>query len=445
MVRASREMAGVGAKPNLAIAFAHVTFAYPGSRVAVLGDVSLHVAAGEMVALLGPNGAGKSTLLKLVSGILAPTVGSVRLEGVPVRTLRHDEIARRVAVLPQDFAVQFAYTVRQIVELGRMPHTGIWGMQRSRDRAAVQRALEATETAELADRVYNELSGGERQRALLALALAQDANILLLDEPTAHLDIRHQVETLELLRRLNRERGLTVLAALHDLNLAARFFSRIVLCKREIVADGPPAAVLDAEVLARVYETAVHVGILRGEQYLSVLPPSRTGDDDGQERPHARVRVHVLAGGGSGEVLMRALADTGIPFSAGPLNVGDSDQALAARLATECVTEPPFAAVSADGLEAARRLMWDAEVTIVCPAELGPGNIGLLEAALEGRRAGRAVVLLDVAGEEGDRLARVRARDFSGRGEELYRALESAGAEWAETVGETVAAAHSFL
>ncbi|MGH2487330.1 MAG: ABC transporter ATP-binding protein, partial [Ktedonobacterales bacterium] len=198
------------------ITFDEVSFAY--QKAAVVERVSLRVAAGEMVALLGPNGAGKSTLLKLATGILRPTRGQIRIGERDLRTMSRDEVARRMAVVPQDFSVQFAYTVRQIVELGRLPHLGAWGLARAGDQQAVDAALRETDTVALAGRVFNELSGGERQRVLIALALAQDAGIVLLDEPTAHLDIRHQIEVLALLRRLNEEHGLTVVAALHDLN-----------------------------------------------------------------------------------------------------------------------------------------------------------------------------------------------------------------------------------
>jgi iron complex transport system ATP-binding protein len=225
-----------------------------------------------MVGLLGPNGSGKTTLLRLAAGVLAVRSGSIHIAGDDVGRLARREIARRVAVLPQDFSVQFAYTVRQIVEMGRLPYGDIWGSLRRDDHAAVAAALEATDTASLADRVYNELSGGERQRVLVALALAQGSPLVLLDEPTAHLDIKHQVDVLELLRRLNRERGLTVVAALHDLNLAARYFPRLVLFRRTILADGPPVHVLDGTRLSAVYETPVRVGILPGEEHLSVLP-----------------------------------------------------------------------------------------------------------------------------------------------------------------------------
>ncbi|HEU5440317.1 MAG TPA: ABC transporter ATP-binding protein [Ktedonobacterales bacterium] len=433
-----------------------VTAGYGGEPV--LRALDLAVAPGEMVALLGPNGAGKSTLLKVASGVLALRGGAVTLAGVSLARLRRGEVARRVAVVPQEFAVQFAYTVRQIVALGRMPHGGLLGLSASvqADEQAVERALAETRIAGLAEAIFNELSGGERQRVMLALALAQSAPLLLLDEPTAHLDIRHQIEALELLRRLNRERGLTVLAAMHDLNLAARYFPRLVLLDRRIVADGPPAAVLDAGLLARVYQTPVRVGILPGEAHLSVLPPPmaaegtvpQAGDTRGGMAPtmsDEQPRVHVIAGGGSGALLMRALADAGIAFTAGPLNAGDSDHALAVRLAATVLVEPPYAPISPEGLTAARARM-DAATTLICPAPLGPGSIALIEAALDAQRAGRRVLLfepelaLDAATPErhATLLAAVTARDYSGRGADLYAALLDAGAAVAVSVAQAV-------
>jgi iron complex transport system ATP-binding protein len=445
LVMSSREQPA-----GAALAFEDVTFGYRGTPV--VEGVRLRLQPGELVALLGPNGAGKSTLLRLATGILRPNQGRIRLQGRDVRELARPEIARRVAVVPQEFSLQFAYTVRQLVVLGRLPHTGVWRVARAADREAVRAALAATQTEALADRVFQELSGGERQRVLLALALAQEASILLLDEPTAHLDIKHQVEVLELLRRLHLERGMTVLAVLHDLNLAARYFPRLVLLDRGVLADGPPAEVLDSALISRVYQTPVQVGILRGGQYLSVLPDGRGADEapvvgeaPSGTRPPA---VHVIAGGGSGELVMRALADAGIPFTAGPLNAGDSDHALAQRLGMLCITEPPFAAVSPQGLASAYEHMTSARAVIVCPVPLGHGNVKLLARAAEARRAGVPVVLLEPGwsgglanGTEVSQLTvpdSVLARDFSGQARERYAELLAAGARWATSVGEAV-------
>ena len=177
-----------------ALSFDAVSFGYGRHRV--VRDVTLQLATGEMVGLLGPNGAGKSTLLRLGAGALRPQVGSVYLDGADILRLSRRELARRLAVAPQEFSVQFAYTVRQIVELGRTPYRAMFSLARRQDMLAIEDALGAADVAHLADRVFNDLSGGERQRVLIALTLAQEAPILLLDEPTAHLDIRYQIETL---------------------------------------------------------------------------------------------------------------------------------------------------------------------------------------------------------------------------------------------------------
>ncbi|HKV84844.1 MAG TPA: ABC transporter ATP-binding protein [Ktedonobacterales bacterium] len=431
---------------NQAITFDDVSFAY--QKAPVVERVSLRVAAGEMVALLGPNGAGKSTLLKLATGILRPSRGQILLGERNLRTMSRDEVARRMAVVPQDFSVQFAYTVRQIVELGRLPHMGAWGLARAGDQLAVDEALRETDTAGLADRVFNELSGGERQRVLIALALAQDAGIVLLDEPTAHLDIKHQIETLDLMRRLNRERGLTVLAALHDLNLASRYFPRLMIFRNTIVADGTPSEVLDAGLLSRVYETPVRIGILRGEEHLSVMPPSHgeAALTTGDERPAA---VHVFAGGGAGELMMRALADAGVHFTVGPLNTGDSDCALAERLSDLCIVEPPYAPVSPEGLAAARERLLASAACVICPMPIGHGNITLLETALDARRAGTPIILFEPArglartsedGDEDATWAAITARDFTGRAAAVYRALAESGAVWAASPAEALLA-----
>ncbi len=235
-----------------------IDFAY--SEPLVLCGVDLALAPGDLVALIGPNGSGKTTLLKVLDGILPARAGRVLFDGVNLATQSRRDIARRVALVPQELSIPFAFTVREMVGLGRTPHLRPLFGESARDRDAVERALALTGTRALAERVLGELSGGERQRVLIAMALAQEPQLLLLDEPTTHLDINHQVEVLELIRKLNRERGLTVLATMHDLNLASLYFDRLILLNAgRIVTEGTPREVLSKERVEKVFGAAVLV------------------------------------------------------------------------------------------------------------------------------------------------------------------------------------------
>ncbi|MEO7665197.1 MAG: ABC transporter ATP-binding protein [Candidatus Limnocylindrales bacterium] len=221
---------------------------------AALHDVHLHVEAGERVAIVGPNGAGKSTILRVVAGLLRPVAGTAELAGERVERLDRLAVARRLAVVPQLPTLPFATTVEEVVALGRLPHEHPIRGMRPGDRAAVSAAIERVGVGHLLGRDARELSLGERQLVLLAMAVAQAAPVLLLDEPTVHLDLRHQVEVMELLGDLNARDGTTILAVLHDLGLAAHFFPRLVLIDRgRVVADGPPAEVLSPERIREVF------------------------------------------------------------------------------------------------------------------------------------------------------------------------------------------------
>jgi iron complex transport system ATP-binding protein len=219
-----------------------------------LRDIEVTIARGERVALVGPNGAGKSTLLRVLAGVLRPVRGSVELDGTPLARLDRPAIARRLAVVPQQATLPFATTVEEVVGLGRLPHEDPFRGPRPADRAAIAAAIERVGVGHLLGRDARELSLGERQLVLLALAVAQAAPVLLLDEPTVHLDLRHQVGAMELLVDLNERDGTTILAVLHDLGLAAHFFPRLILLDRgEIVADGTPSEVLTGERIRDVF------------------------------------------------------------------------------------------------------------------------------------------------------------------------------------------------
>lgn len=229
-------------------------------RALVLDDIDLEVAPGEITALVGPNGSGKSTLLRALGRLLGPRGGHVLLDGTDIRTRPTRAVARELGLLPQAPETPEALTVEELVARGRFPHRGALSPMRSDDRRRIEAALEMTATADLRTRRVDELSGGQRQRAWIAMALAQNSATMLLDEPTTHLDLAHRVEVLDLLWRLNRDEGRTIVLVLHDLNEASRYADRIVaLADGRVRADGPPASVLTTDVLEDVFGLSCQV------------------------------------------------------------------------------------------------------------------------------------------------------------------------------------------
>lgn len=224
----------------------------------VLNQLDLSVQRGEMMALLGANGSGKTTLLNVMAGTLAPSAGSVELFGRPLASLPRREVARSVAVLPQSLELPAGFRVAEVVAMGRTAHGARWFGWTPDDLRAVEDALRDADALDLADRPVTELSGGERQRVLVALALAQEPSLLLLDEPTTHLDVAHAAWLLASVARLRGIRGLTVVMVLHDLVLASAWAPRVVVLHRgRIVADGPPAEALRPDVVRDAYGIAV--------------------------------------------------------------------------------------------------------------------------------------------------------------------------------------------
>jgi len=231
-----------------------LVFAYHGEGAAreVLSGVTLAIAPGELLALAGPNGAGKTTLLKVLSGVLLPRAGAVELDGRPLASFSPKEIARQIAFVGQELAADFSFTVEEVVLLGRSPHLGRLALESERDFQIARGAMRSTGVEALAGRAIDEISGGERQRAFLAMALAQEPRVLLLDEPASHLDLTHEIAFFDLLAALVAEKQLAVLVAGHDLNVAADYASRLaVLAGGRLVADGPPEDVLTEDLLMK--------------------------------------------------------------------------------------------------------------------------------------------------------------------------------------------------
>jgi len=370
-------MSSSGAASPLSVS--HLTVRY-GDRVA-LQDVDLTVRPGEFVALAGPNGSGKTTLLRAVLGFLPPDAGTVELFGRPVGSLSVRERALRVAWVPQGESPRDDVRLREYVLYGRFPYHGPLDAESEEDRRVADRVLDEVGLADRAADGILTLSGGERQRAILGRALAQTTPLLLLDEPTSHLDIGHQLDLLGRVRSRVDGGGVTVVAALHDLNLAARFADRIVvLAHGRRVADGAPSTVLSEELLARVWGV---VADLRrdprtGAPYLlphhlvSVTP-------SGPPALLGKGPVHVVGGGGSATAYLRALVDAGYRVTAGALHLLDSDLETAEGVGALTAVEVPFAPIGEEVRRRLRALLDGASAIVVAPFPVGPSNLPNLE------------------------------------------------------------------
>lgn len=398
-----------------------------GDRL-VLKGLSLRISRGEFVGLLGPNGSGKSTLLRVLSGVLKPSRGQVWLEGYPLSQLQAKDVAKRLAFVPQREDVAFSFTAWEVVLLGRAPYIGWWGKERADDVRAAQDAMERTDSLPLSERMMGALSGGERQRVVLARGLAQKTPVLLLDEPLTHLDVAHQVGTLSLLRQLNREEGLTVLSALHDINLASEFCDRLVLLRQgQIVADAPPSEVITPSLLVRVFGLDAWVRVNPATGRPHVLPRTlqvvEAPDSSGR-------RVHVVCGGGTGTAWISALIRSGWRVSVGVLHLLDSDEEVAQELGAEVITEAPFTPISSESLALLRDVLAKAETILIAPVAFGHGNLANLMAVVEAQQAGKRVILAECNWQE---------RDFTGgQAEALIAQLKAHGAISVRTPEEAV-------
>lgn len=329
--------------------------------VSVLDGIDLRVEPGELVAVVGPNGAGKTTLLRTINGVLEPEVGDVLLDDQRVDTMRSRAVSRKLATVPQDTHVGFSFRAEDVVEMGRTPHRS--RLDWSDDGDPVDEALERTETTELRNRRVQDLSGGERQRILLARALAQEPEALLLDEPTASLDINHQVQVLSLVEKLVDE-GRAALAAIHDLDLAARYCDRLLLLHDgAIAARGPPETVLRDPMLADAFETetAVTRNPVTGTPTVAALP----------ERRHRDATVHVAGGGEGAATAVRSLWQAGFEVTVGPAPDGDVVAELARQLEIDVLTSPAFRQPSEATRQAAVEAAQQADVVVVTD---GPGG-----------------------------------------------------------------------
>ncbi|MDO9535192.1 MAG: ABC transporter ATP-binding protein [Bacillota bacterium] len=370
----------------------------------VLDGLEFDLQRGELLALLGANGAGKSTLLRCISRVLEPTGGSVCLDGRDISNLTALEIARQMAVVPQEGGVDFEFTVQDIVLMGRFPHIRRFQKEGEREQDIALSAMEMTGVAHLAQRPVTTLSGGEKQRVIIARAICQQPKLLLLDEPTASLDIGYQYELLELAVRLNREKGITIIAAIHDLNLASQFFDRfILLSEGKVLAAGRAEEVITAENIKKSYgvPAVIFRHPLHGHLQVSI-PKQQHGTGINKKGP----AVHVIGGGSEALPVLDALRERGCKLSVGPVTAQDSGYQYASFYRIPLVEVPPFSPVSDEIYEAHLRMIREAVLVVVPPIPFGEGNLRNLQAVEQASREGIPVFILE---EETS-----RERDYTG-------------------------------
>ena len=323
--------------------------------VTALEAVSIQVEAGCLLGLIGPNGAGKTTLLRTITAAVTPDTGSVLVDGESVHSLSSRAVSRLVAVVPQEPAMSFAFDVREIVAMGRTPYASRFGGGDRTDAASVEAAMERTDVAAFADRPITDVSGGERQRILLARAVAQDTPVLLLDEPTASLDINHQIRTFELVRELVTD-GRTVIAAIHDLGLAARYCDELaVLNEGAIVQRGTPETVLTPRTIEDVFDAAAIV---------TTNPVTGTPAVTAMREPLAQSSgcVHLVGIGETAVQVLYRLRAAGFAVTVGPVPAGSTIDQTARRL--ECPVVARSSLGSSD-MQPVLARMAEASVTVL--------------------------------------------------------------------------------
>lgn len=360
-----------------------------GART-VLDGITFSVDPGTFLGVIGPNGSGKSTLIKTLAATVKPSIGIVWLDGRDLSTIKVKDLAKKVGVVPQDTRVDFTFTTEEVVLMGRHAHLGRFHVEGIRDRLVAQKAMEMTDTWGLRHRPVTHLSGGERQRVLLARALTQEPQLLLLDEPTAHLDINYQVEILSLLRKLVLEEKLTVIGVLHDLNLASQFCQRLLLLHQgNIFAAGDPEEVITPEHIREVFRA--EVGIARhpitGVPQVTLLTPKT-----GTEKSH--LKVHLIGGGGVSGWMMDQLASRGYTVTAGVLNAGDTDWQRARDLGLIMAEEAPFSPIGDEAYRRNLELIGEAGAVVLLQVPFGHGNLRNIECLAHAIRLGVPVLVV---------------------------------------------------
>jgi len=393
--------------------------------IKILENVNILVKEGDFVGIIGPNGSGKSTLLKSISRTLKPHKGTILLDNKDIYSIKSVDLAKQMAVVPQDNTISFSFTALEVVLMGRSPHMSRFQMETENDMAIARKAMYFTNTWHLATRFVVELSGGERQRVIIARALAQKPKILLLDEPLTYLDIINQLEIMDLVKSLCVKKGIIVMAAIHDLNLAARYCnSAILLNKGKIFSAGRIDEVLTSENIKSVFgvDAIVKKNLVTNSLYIIPLSPQKSS-------PLKNCAIHLICGAGTGTALMKILLEEGYSVTAGVLNVLDTDFETAEFLNIPVMSEAPFSPITEKTRKANLAMISRASTVVVTSVPFGNGNLQNLEAAKEALEKGIPLFVIDEVP--------IESRDFTrGQATALFQSLKSLGAVFVKNQDE---------
>ena len=393
--------------------------------IKILENVSLSVKEGDFVGIIGPNGSGKTTLLKSISRTLKPHKGTILLDDKDIYSLKSVDVAKQMAVVPQDNTISFSFTALEVVLMGRSPHLSRFQMETENDMAIARKAMDLTNTWHLAARPVNELSGGERQRVIIARALAQKPKILLLDEPLTYLDIVNQLEIMDLVKSLCVKEGIIVMTAIHDLNLAARYCNTAILLNNgKIFSAGSIEEVLTSENIKSVFkvDAIVKKNLVTNSLYVIPLSPPKSS-------PLKNCAIHLICGAGTGTALMKILLEEGYGVTAGVLNVLDTDFETAEFLNIPVTSEAPFSPITEKTRKANLAMISKASTVVVTSVPFGHGNLQNLEAAKEALKKGIPLFVIDEVP--------IESRDFTkGQATALFGDLKNMGAVFVKNQDE---------
>jgi iron complex transport system ATP-binding protein len=402
----------------------NLSFSYNSRKV--LENINFDVKEGEVVSILGPNGVGKSTLVNLISGVLEGYEGVIEIEGKDIRKLSSEDIAKLAGVVPQSTYPAFDFTVHEIVMMGRHTYTSRFKAEGKEDFDIVNEAMEKTKILQLSKRRFSELSGGEKQRVIVAQVLAQNSPVLLLDEPTSHLDINFQIEFMNLFLSLNKNENKTIIGIFHDINLAIQNSEKIILLKEgRVFNSGRVEEVITRSSIKSVFGSDVFVGRnpVTRKLYVSPIFSPANSDNMGNLYPPLKksLKVHVIGGGGAASPVINLLYSRGYNVSCGVINTLDTDIETAGMLGIPYVAEAPFSPISLNSQEKNLQFIKSSDVVVLPGVEFGPGNFSNLESVMEAVRMNKKVIVIDEK--------EIGLRDHTGgKAVELYRKVIENGA-----------------